>query len=156
MVKTARTLAIFFGLLLSFFTQAQQNPNKSPGNTAATAVVRPQWKELSPKQQYALAPLMNDWEKMDANRRQKWLNIAIRYPKMSPEEQSLLKTRMQEWANLSTEQRRVAREKYQKLKQLPDPQRQEISQKWQQQTTPPVSDSAPAPAITPAPIETKH
>jgi len=101
------------------------------------------WSELSPQQQHVLGPLAADWERLDTTRRKKWVTIANRYPRMKPDEQQRLQNRMQAWAKLTPEQRRVARDNYKSLKQLPPPQRQEISQKWQQQSNAPGADPTP-------------
>jgi len=117
----------------------QQNQRKSETSKPA----RPLWSELSPQQQHVLGPLAADWENLDTIRRKKWVTIANRYPKMKPEAQERLQTRMQAWAKLTQEERRLARENYTTLKKLPPPQRKEVSQKWRQrqQSATPRSDS---------------
>ena len=67
-----------------------------------------------------------------AQRKQKWLGIAQRYPKMPPAQQQRVQQQMGTWANLTPEQRRVAREQYKSLKQLPPEKRQEVREKWQE------------------------
>lgn len=116
-------------LSLAFNAAAQQ----AGRDTAAGKPARPLWSELSPKQQAVLAPIAGEWENLDATRRKKWVAIADRYPKMSPDEQQRLQNRMQSWVALTPAERRVARENYQSLKQLPQPQRREIRQKWRDQ-----------------------
>jgi hypothetical protein len=103
------------------------------------------WSELSPQQQHVLGPLAADWDNLDTTRRKKWVTIANRYPKMKPDAQERLQTRMQAWAKLTQDERRLARENYRSLKKLPDPQRQEVSQKLQKrsQSNAPRSDAAP-------------
>ena len=73
------------------------------------------WGSLTAEQQTVLAPLKGDWDKLEAERRQKWLGIAKRYPKMKPEEQARVQRRMQAWAKLTPEQRRQARENYKRM-----------------------------------------
>jgi hypothetical protein len=135
--------ALIVGQLLAPAAGAQQ-PQSNPGTVKSA---RPLWSELSPKQQAVLAPLAADWDKLDTTRRKKWVTIANRYPKMAPDEQQRLQSRMQDWANLTPAQRRVARENYQSLKQLPRTQRGEVKQKWQQyqQSATPAADATPAP-----------
>jgi len=67
---------------------------------------------------------------MEAQRKRKWLGIAKRYPKMSVEEQSKVKRRMQDWAKLSPEQRRTAREGFKSLAKLPPDKKQDLRDKW--------------------------
>jgi len=64
----------------------------------AKAPVRPAWAELTADQQMVLAPLKADWERLEQERRRKWVGIANRYPKMKPEEQERVQRRMQDWA----------------------------------------------------------
>lgn len=141
MVKTA--LALIFSLLVACMATTvgaqQQNQKKSE----AAKPARPMWSELSPQQQHVLGPLAADWESLDTTRRKKWVTIANRYPKMKPDAQERLQTRMQVWAKLSQEERRLARDNYRTLKQLPGPQRQEVSQKWQKKLSTPHPDAAP-------------
>jgi len=92
----------------------------------------PAWGQLSPEQQKILAPIQGEWDKLDAPRKQKWIGITQRYPKMKPEEQARLQKRMQEWATLTPDQRRTAREKYREFEQLPTAERQAIREKWDQ------------------------
>lgn len=148
MVKTACALifsliaglAAIAGMTVAATTDvyAQQTPRKSE----STKPARPLWSELSPQQQHILGPLAADWENLDTVRRKKWVTIANRYPKMKPDQQQRLQERMQAWAKLTPEERRIARAKYQKLKELPQPQRQEISRQWRQQSVAP-RDAAP-------------
>ncbi len=145
MAKAALALiALLFGLLLSHGGIAQQVQGQTGASDAAVKSARPLWSELSPKQQAVLAPIAAEWDKLDTTRRKKWVTIANRYPKMTPDEQQRLQSRMQDWANLTSEQRRVARENYQQLKQLPRSQRGELKQKWQDQQS-----ATPAPQDTP-------
>ncbi len=141
MVKTA--LALIFALLVAGIATGAEAQQQNQKKSEATKPARPLWSELSPQQQHVLGPLAADWDNLDTIRRKKWVTIANRYPKMKPDAQERLQNRMQAWAKLTPEERRIARAKYQKLKELPPPQRQEISQKWRQQSLQPRSDSSP-------------
>ena len=99
---------------------------------AQTTKQNPSWGQLTQQQQYILAPIQGEWDKLDAPRKQKWIGITQRYPKMTPEEQARLQKRMQEWAALTPDQRRAAREKYREFEQLPTKERQVILEKWDQ------------------------
>ncbi|MDD4885838.1 MAG: DUF3106 domain-containing protein [Thiomonas sp.] len=81
-------------------------------SAASAAEAAPSWKQLSPAQQHILLPLQADWHEFDHDRKKKWLDIAARYPAMSPEQQQTLQKRMNEWAHLSPEKRRLARETF--------------------------------------------
>lgn len=93
------------------------------------------WQSLSPAQRQALAPLERDWSGIDAQRKQKWLQIADRYPSLPPQEQARIAERMNEWARMTPAQRGEARLRYQESQQVPD-----RSAKWQEyQSLPPES-----------------
>lgn len=106
----------------------------TPTVTAAAVVTPPQpnWAELSPEQQRILAPLGKDWDQMEYFRRKKWLGIAARYTRLSPDEQKRVQERMEEWVRMSPEQRRTVREKYQTLNQLPPEKKEAVKLKWQE------------------------
>ncbi len=143
MVKAALALivALCVGGLATGADAQQQNQNQKKSEAAKPA--RPMWSELSPQQQHVLGPLAADWESLDTTRRKKWVTIANRYPKMKPDAQERLQTRMQAWAKLSQEERRLARDNYRTFKKLPDPQRQEVNQRLQKKLAPPRADAAP-------------
>ena len=69
-------------------------PEKAKPAAKAKAPARPAWAELTADQQMVLAPLKADWEKLEQERRRKWVGIANRYPKMKPEEQERVQRRM--------------------------------------------------------------
>lgn len=140
MVKAAS--AIIFSLFVACVTTGAEAQQQNQKKSEATKPARPLWSELSPQQQHVLGPLAADWDNLDTLRRKKWVTIANRYPKMKPDAQERLQTRMQAWAKLTQEERRMARDNYRSLKKLPDPQRQEVSQKLQKRLSAPPSDSA--------------
>ena len=93
--------------------------------------VRPVWAELTGEQQQVLAPLKADWDSLEPDRRQKWIAIAKRYPRMKPLEQERVQRRMQTWAALSPDQRRQARENYKHLAKSPRPApNKDLRQAW--------------------------
>ena len=89
------------------------------------------WQQLTAEQQRILAPIQGEWDKLDTMRKNKWIGIAQRYPKMSPDEQARLQRRMKEWASLTPEQRQAAREKYREFEQLSPEERQAMREKWE-------------------------
>ncbi len=127
----AKTLIAII-LCLSFVAPAAAAAPQQPQAAAQPKPAKPAWAELTPAQQQVLAPLKDDWQEIDTLRRGKWVRVADRYPKMKPDEQQLLQTRMKEWATLTPEQRRIAREKYQTIKKLPPDERAKVKSKWQQ------------------------
>ncbi len=98
---------------------------------AARPGVRPAWAELTAEQQQVLEPLKADWDSLEPDRRQKWIAIAKRYPRMKAVEQERVQRRMQAWARLSPEQRRQARENYKHLAKAPRPApNKDLRQAW--------------------------
>lgn len=91
---------------------------------AARAESGPRWAELNPAQRSALAPLEREWPAIDAERKQKWVQIAGRFPTMAPAEQARVQARMGEWARMTPSERGKARLAYQEAKQVPAPDRQ--------------------------------
>jgi len=91
---------------------------------------QPGWSQLNPQQKNILAPLAEDWDRMENIRRKKWLGIADRYRSMTQDEQQRTQDRMREWANLTPEQRTKVRSSYKDFKQLPPEQKQVVKQKW--------------------------
>lgn len=77
------------------------------------------WSHLTEAQHLALAPFVAQWDSFSDERKQKWLKIASRFHRMSPEAQKHLHQRMEEWVRLTPDQRKVARENYQVSKAVP-------------------------------------
>lgn len=129
----ACSLAIGLALLLAApdapIAQTGARPSLLPGKGAPA---RPTWAELTPAQRTALAPLASDWDALDADRKQKWLEVAEKYPRMSPEAQQRMHARMAEFARLTPEQKRNVRENFQRFYELPPEQRQRALQEYQE------------------------
>lgn len=100
-----------------------QQPAAAPATVAATGE-GPAWSTLSPLQQWALRPLQGDWPGIDAAGKQKWLEIAARFPSMRPAERELVQERMTEWSRLSPEQRGRTRLQFQEARRIPPEERQ--------------------------------
>lgn len=96
------------------------------------ALVQPSWAELTPQQKQTLAPLATDWDHFEPWRRKKWLGIAERYPKLSPEEQARTQRRMKEWAKLSPDERNAVRAQYKDVRKASPEQKEVLRQKWQE------------------------
>lgn len=91
----------------------------------------PNWASLTPAQKQILAPLQRDWSSIEPARRQKWLEVAARYPQMPAEERQRLQARMSEWARMTPAQRAAARQQFQEVRRVPDEERQERWQAYQ-------------------------
>ena len=165
-----RAWGVLLALLVAAGAAAQPNAPQNaqsaapvPAKKAAKAPavkknVRPAWAELTAEQQQILAPLKNDWDALEVERRQKWIQIAKRYPKMKQVEQERVQRRMQLWANLSPEQRRQARENYKRLAKMPhEDQKKDLREKWAEyQALPPHERQSLVPAPSTDPRRQKH
>jgi hypothetical protein len=98
-----------------------------PGSNSPLA-----WSRLSAADHIALAPFESQWDTFSDERKRKWIKIASRYAKMSPDAQKRLHERMAEWVRMTPDQRRVARENYQLSKELPREARQNAWKAYQQ------------------------
>ena len=88
------------------------------------AEVGPKWTELTPAQRSSLKPLERDWATIDADRKQKWIEIAGRMPGMPKAERERVEARMTEWARLSPQERGQARMAFQEAKRVAPQDRQ--------------------------------
>ena len=114
--------------------QHQPPPALSASTPASNRqpATRPSWRELTPAQQQALAPLASEWDRLDAFRKNKWLAIGNKFAGMTPDEQQRIQERMREWVGLTPEQRRIARESYARSKKLNSDQKSARWEKYQQ------------------------
>ena len=92
---------------------------------------QPGWSLLSTQQKIILAPLVGDWDQMENIRRKKWLGIAERFPKMTPEEQARVQERMREWVALTPAQRAKVRDSYKEFNQLDADKKLAVKKKWE-------------------------
>src|SRR5260370_14090790 len=108
MAKALFVLALWLCTSLSVLAAT---PQKKP----------PTWGELTQEQQQTLAPLAEDWDNLEPERKRKWLGISKRYPKMKRDEQARVHRRMQAWAKLTPKARQAARYRYTQIeKRQPD------------------------------------
>ncbi|MGY0193593.1 DUF3106 domain-containing protein [Leptothrix sp. BB-4] len=139
-------LAVVLGSSLGALAQAQVLGN-------------PGWADLSPKEQQVLQPLKEQWGTIDAVRKQKWRDIAERFPAMTPDQQARTSSRMVEWAAMSPAQRNAARLQFEQVRQVPASERQA---RWDAYQSLPTEQRealvkqaetrpAPAPTTKPAP-----
>ncbi len=86
-----------------------------------------EWRELTTAQKKVLMPLERHWSSLDDTGRDKWINVANRFDKLSPAEQQRVQERMSQWAKLPPQERGEARLRFQQTRQLTADERQ---QKW--------------------------
>ena len=114
------------------------------------------WRDLKPPQQAALKPLERDWPGMDGPQKQKWLQLAVRFPKMSTPEQERVQARMADWAKLTPQERGQARLNFEEARQFPGQDRQARWDAYQalpaEQKRQLAARAAPAPAAVAAPV----
>lgn len=99
-----------------------------PVAAAGAAADGAAWSRLTVAQKQVLEPLQKDWPGLDAQRREKWVEVASRFNTLPAEEQVRVKERMVEWARMSPAQRTRARLVFQEARQLPADERQA---RWQ-------------------------
>lgn len=107
--------------------QADGVARKAHAGTAVDVGAPVDWRALTPAQKKALMPLERHWPAMDDTGRDKWLNVANRFDKLSPAEQQRVQERMSQWAKLPAQERGEARLRFQQTRQLTADERQ---QKW--------------------------
>ncbi|MBI4984943.1 MAG: DUF3106 domain-containing protein [Rhodocyclales bacterium] len=104
----------------------------SPAHAVVPSIKQPSWIELTLEQKQTLAPLSDEWDRLEPWRRKKWLGIALRYKDMNADEQARVQRRMKDWIKLSPEERKAAREKFKTLQKAPAEHKEAIKQKWQE------------------------
>lgn len=107
--------------------QADAVVRKASANGVVEVDTPTQWRELTPEQKKVLQPLERHWTTMDDTGRDKWINVANRFNKLSPAEQQRVQERMTQWAKLPPQERGEARLRFQQTRQLTADERQ---QKW--------------------------
>lgn len=128
MAEKRRRLLAAVALSSALTAFAQTN---APTTVLIGTPPQPGWSLLSTQQKIILAPLAKDWDNMEYVRRKKWLGIADRFPRMTPEEQARVQQRMKEWAVLTPEQRAKVRDSYKEFNQLPAEKKQAVKQRWE-------------------------
>jgi hypothetical protein len=87
-----------------------------------------EWLRLSGQERTVLAPLSSQWSQMNDEVQDKWIEVARRYPALSPDGQARVRDRMKEWSSTSPKERSEARLRFQKARELTPVERQ---QKWE-------------------------
>ena len=124
---------------------------------AKAAPVGPLWHELTPQQRQILTPVAGEWNGFSRPKKHRLLNVAKRYPDMSPAEQLKIQARLPHWTELPQTTRDEARNNMKKLLQLPPDERKRTEEKLRAKLAPPPAVAplaptpvAPAPAAAPA------
>ncbi|MDE2455763.1 MAG: DUF3106 domain-containing protein [Burkholderiales bacterium] len=112
--------------------------------TAARPEQGPAWTTLSAQQQAVLGPLQPEWATLPSWRKQKWIEMARRFPSLPAPERERIQRRMATWAGMSAAERTQARlqflesrefsaedreERWQAYKALPDAERRELARR---------------------------
>jgi hypothetical protein len=96
---------------------------------AKAAPVGPLWHELTAQQRQILTPVASEWNGFSGPKKQRLLNVAKRYPDMSPAEQLKIQARLPHWTELPQTTRDEARNNMKKLLQLPPDERKRTEEK---------------------------
>lgn len=110
------------------YAQAPAVVTHPPPKSTKRPEAKPIWNELTSAQQHALAPLVDDWHKLDQAHKEKWLLISKKFANMTALEQRRLQERMREWVKLTPAQHRAIRESYARAKKLDT---EKKSEQWQ-------------------------
>lgn len=125
------SLAVVVGVLtVDSTSRAADSPPAAANPTALLRPARPYWIELTAAERSALAPLADDWERLDVQTKRKWVAIGKRYPRMTPDEQDRTQQRMREWALLTPDQRRIARDSFARIRAMNPDQRADMLRKY--------------------------
>lgn len=126
--RHAGALVVAFGICTTVPVGAQTASSAAGASSRAPATSRaeegPTWSSLKPAQRDALKPLEREWSGIDPLRKQKWLEIADRFPSMTAQDKSRLHERMAEWTKLSPMERGQVRMNYLEARQAPPQNRQ--------------------------------
>jgi hypothetical protein len=79
----------------------------------------PRWQKLKPAQRDALKPLQQEWPRLDATSKLKWMQLADRLPDLPVDERTRVQGRMADWAKLTPAERGQARLRFQEATQIP-------------------------------------
>jgi hypothetical protein len=77
------------------------------------------WRQLTPEQRQALAPLGAQWRALTTQQQNKWLAISKNFGQLSVADQVTMHSRMADWVDLSPRERNLARLNFNQLQKLP-------------------------------------
>jgi hypothetical protein len=84
----------------------------------------PGWQTLTAGQRTILAPLQADWSNITPYQKDKWIELAGRYPSLSKAEQERIRERMADWSRMTATERGQTRLNFQNATQTPSTDRQ--------------------------------
>lgn len=96
--------------------------NKPPITTSSA------WRQLTPMQRQALAPLGAQWSALSPQQQAKWLTLSKNFTQLTVAEQITMHSRMSDWVDLSPQQRNLARLNFNQLQNLP---KEDKKAKWE-------------------------
>lgn len=131
-LKAAVVAVALAGAAGSADAQAPAPAAEAPKHVVQKAPDKPLWSALSRPQQVALEPLAGEWDRLEAIRKQKWLEIANRFSSMNADERARMHERMRDWVKMTPDQRRVVRENYTRTNKIGPSQKSEQWEKYQQ------------------------
>jgi len=88
------------------------------------------WSQLNETQKKVLNPLASEWDTLRPWQREKMLDIARDYPKMTPEKQTLVQKRLSNWSRMTPYERENARKKHQQFNALSPEKKATLHKKW--------------------------
>jgi hypothetical protein len=116
----AHLAVLLLGAALSLtplvWAQTRTKTQNGPAVTKAEEGIH--WQDLKADHRVALKPLEREWVSINSSQKQKWLEIAERFPTLAPDEQTRIQARMGDWARMTPEQRGQARVNFQQAKQV--------------------------------------
>lgn len=127
--------------------------NNAKADTVSTASSSA-WRQLTPMQRQALAPLGAQWSALTAQQQAKWLTISKNFTQLPVADQVTMHSRMADWVDLSPQQRNLARLNFNQMQSLP---KEDKKAKWEAYQALPaeekrlLSESTASPAKSAAP-----
>ncbi|MDE2077998.1 MAG: DUF3106 domain-containing protein [Burkholderiales bacterium] len=124
------SVSLAVALTLSFAASglAAGNGSRLPQSVSVVDTgANPSWAQLTVAQHETLKPLAAQWNMLDPMSKDKWLNLASRYPSLPHKDQVRMQDRMTQWAKLPPKARGEARLRFMQTRQLPAQEREE---KW--------------------------
>jgi hypothetical protein len=112
------------------------------------------WRQLTPMQRQALAPLGAQWGALTAQQQAKWLTISKNFTQLPVADQITMHSRMADWVDLSPQQRNLARLNFNQMQSLP---KEDKKAKWEAYQALPeeqkrlLGERTPSPAKSAAP-----
>lgn len=107
---------------------AAVNPPNAGSAPAAPTEKSSAWRQLTPMQRQALAPLGAQWSALTPQQQNKWLTISKNFTQLPVADQITMHSRMADWVDLSPQQRNLARLNFNQMQSLP---KEDKKAKWE-------------------------